>query len=188
MNIRMIALAGSLLLAGAAGAQTTTAPAKPAPLPPLPKLYAGYLQPELSCAMVKANETKCTIPAMTAGRYLVEATLGGPSKGAATSKQLLQIVVGNEACARTRPVEVAKTPALGCVVDLLTDSPSAITVRLAGDKDVVPDARGLKVTVVRLPWNGVVQSKGVPLKVRSAAPAATAKPVAKPTSKPSTSR
>lgn len=79
-------------------AQTTPAPA-PASAPP-PRAFAGYAQPTIpqsACRSVSPAETRCEIPAMTAGRYLIEATGTATSQGAG-ARQQMEIVVGDQLC------------------------------------------------------------------------------------------
>ena len=106
--MRTLIMAATLSVIGVAApsAQTSpmakapTAPAPPAaPLGP-PRAYQGYAQPEITpayCRVVNANQTTCTLPAMTAGRYMVKATGTSTAQGAGAMQQLT-IVVGNRAC------------------------------------------------------------------------------------------
>ena len=158
-----------LVAAGAAGA-TPTMPAPVqaarqaavvAPIGPLPRGLAGYAQPVIPasfCRVVSAAEAQCAIPAMTAGRYLVEATGTSTSQGA-DAAQALEIDVGGRQCGvakNTKPwTSGPRTFRMACEVTFMTDSPIAVRVQYA-DAKAVKDPKGPTVSIRPLPWNGVL--------------------------------
>ena len=73
------AIAAFSLAAASAGAQTPAAPANFA----LPHAYEGYSQPEITqCAAASPLRSSCTVPAMTAGRYVILARASATATGA----------------------------------------------------------------------------------------------------------
>lgn len=174
--MRILFLAAGLATLGAAApaAQTPTArpaaPAAPAAAPaaPLgpPRAFVGYTQPDIgasACRMVNPTQTACTLPAMTAGRYLIEAS-GTSTANAAGALQKLSIVVGSTGCgtADRRPTATAPWPAgtaktirLQCEVEILTDRPLSV-VAVYADEKATKAATGPTLVVKRLAWDGVL--------------------------------
>jgi len=163
-----ILITAALLVASAAVAQ-------PAPVIGPPKVFqqAGYAQPEIgpgSCKAVNAGETRCAVPAMTAGVYLVRADAISTAQGEGAVQQIT-LVAGDQSCTSTRSPD-PKTPwAVGakrtfrsaCVFTLLTDTPLAITAVYL-DAKATKDPGGPVVTVTRAPWTGVLGA--IPVSVK----------------------
>ncbi|HEY5070780.1 MAG TPA: hypothetical protein VII63_02000 [Caulobacteraceae bacterium] len=157
--MRLFALATALALAAGA------ALAQGAPTA-LPRAFAGYAQPAIgaaACRMVSAAETQCLVPAMTAGRYLIEAS-GTSTSQAADARQGLAIEVGAAPCGTARPANPAPWPSgprtfkVDCEVTLLTDRP--LTVRaIYADFHAVKDPKGPTLTMRALPWAGVMDAR-----------------------------
>src|SRR6184192_3468456 len=94
MRFLPLILAAASLIGGAAAAQ-------PAP-PSVPRAFSDYSQPDVTpglCRNVSPTQTQCVIPAMTAGRYLIEGA-GTSTATAADAQQAVQIVVGDTACGK----------------------------------------------------------------------------------------
>lgn len=146
-------------------------PAVPAaPLGP-PRAFQGYSQPEITavyCRVVNPGQATCTLPAMTAGRYLVKASGTSTAQGDGAAQQLT-ILVGNRACgpATRKPTPTApwasgaKTIRLNCEVLILTDRPLAVTAVYA-DAKATKAAAGPTLTLERLPWEGVLDVTAAP--------------------------
>jgi hypothetical protein len=131
---------------------------------PLPHAFAGYTQPAIgpaACRSANPAETQCVIPAMTAGRYRIEAaaTSSAPTVGA---NQVLQIDVGGVQCGVGRDnapwTSGSRTFRLDCEVTLLSDGPVPVKVTYA-DSQATKDPKGPVVTFTALPWNGVLDSQ-----------------------------
>jgi hypothetical protein len=141
MRILLIMTAGLSLLGVAAPSAQTPAPAPDAPpAAPLgpPRAFQGYSQPDITpayCRVVNPGQTTCTLPAMTAGRYLVKASGTSTATGPGAS-QKLALVVGARSCgiAERKPTAQApwasgpKTIRLNCEIMVLSDRPLPITV------------------------------------------------------------
>jgi hypothetical protein len=167
MKSTLLIAAVSLALAAAVQA----APAAP-PNYSLPQAYNAYTQPDVTqCQSTGPLERDCTVPAMTAGRYLIVAATDATSaKDDAT--QSLTIKLGEAPCVTTRPVAFTgkKGLRLGCVVNLLTDQPIVVAAVFA-THDATPSSDGPKLVFQRLPWTGIVQANPVTFR---GAPAAAA--------------
>jgi hypothetical protein len=131
---------------------------------PLPRAFAGYAQPAIgasACQSLGPAETHCVIPAMTAGRYLIEAAATSTAQGVGAN-QVLQIDVGGTPCGVGRDTETWKsgprTFRLDCEVTVLTDTPLNVRVVYA-DAQASKDPRGPVVTIRPLPWIGVLASQ-----------------------------
>lgn len=155
------AIAAVLLVPAVALAQTAPGP--------LPRAFAGYGQPTVTAAMCRsasAAETRCQIPAMTAGRYLIEAAGTSTAQGA-DAKQALEIDIGAVPCGLARPADRApwtsgpRTFKVDCETTLLTDTPLTIRAVYA-DFHAVKDPRGPVLTITSLPWSGVIGSRMFP--------------------------
>jgi hypothetical protein len=178
--MRTLTLA-TLIAAGlAATAAQAAAPAVPtasgapvAPSAPLgpPRAFQGYSQPEITmvyCRVVSTGQTTCTLPAMTAGRYLVKASGTSTAQGDGAAQQLT-ILVGNRACgpATRKPTPATpwvagpKTIRLNCEILVLTDRPLAVTAAYADTKATKAPA-GPTLTLERLPWEGVLDVTAAP--------------------------
>jgi hypothetical protein len=163
----------TLLLAALPLALATTAlaaPDAPAPSYPLPQAYNAYSQPDVTdCASTGPLERHCTVPAMTAGRYLIMAV----SSATATqpdATQTLAIKMGAAPCAQSRPAPFSgkKGLRLGCIVSLLTDKPIVVSA-VFETHDGTPSEDGPKLVLQRLPWTGVVESAAVAFRAPAAA-------------------
>src|SRR5580698_6164228 len=117
--MRSLAFATAALIASAAAIAAQAAPTKPhtdaaapaapvAPTPPPtpPKVFLdeGYAQPDITpgyCKNLDPGRTACTIPAMTAGSYYVEA-MGTSTATADGAAQQLTIAAGDQNCTSTR--------------------------------------------------------------------------------------
>jgi hypothetical protein len=161
--------------APAAAPQAAAAPVVDVP----PRGFPAYAHPDVTptmCKMVNASQAQCVIPAMTAGRYLVEAAGTStanpvtpptpPAKGAPPAKpqgpvQALTIVTGDKVCGQARtnePWTGVHTLKLNCELMIVADTPFVITV-VYGDANATKDPRGPSLLVHRLPWDGVVSSQ-----------------------------
>lgn len=148
----------------AAPAAAVVAPA-PAPVGP-PRAFVGYTQPDIgasACRTISPTQATCTIPAMTAGRYLIEAS-GTSTASAVGAVQKLGIAVGTTNCGTADrrptttnpwPVGTVKTIQLQCEVEILTDRPLVVQAVYADDK-ATKAATGPTLVVKRLPWDGVL--------------------------------
>lgn len=171
----LILAATAVVTMGAAAAPAPQAPAAPpvitaAPAAPLgpPRAYQGYAQPDIgatACRVMSATQTICTLPPMTAGRYLIEASGTSTAQGPGASQKIV-IALGTQTCgaAERKPTAAApwvsgpKTIKLQCEAEFLTDRPLQITA-LYGDDKATKAPAGPTLTVKRLPWDGVLTSK-----------------------------
>ncbi|MDP1630618.1 MAG: hypothetical protein Q8L66_04280 [Caulobacter sp.] len=169
MRPLIIAAALSVIGVAAPSAQTPTA-APAAPLGP-PRAYQGYAQPDIGanyCRVVNAGQTTCTLPAMTAGRYLVKASGTSTALGVGAA-QKLSIIVGNRNCgaAERKPTTQnpwtsgVKTIRLNCEILVLTDRPLAVSA-VYGDAKANKAPAGPSLTLERLPWEGVLSANVAP--------------------------
>ena len=154
----------TLLMAAFPLALAATAQAAPTAPPtyPLPQAYSAYSQPDVTqCQSTGPLERDCTVPAMTAGRYLIVAATEATST-AADATQTLAIKLGGAPCVGTRPVAFTgkKGVRLGCVVSLLTDRPIVVTAVFA-THDATPNPDGPKLVFQRLPWTGIIQANAM---------------------------
>lgn len=171
-TLLITALSLTLTAAGALAKTNPETPAAAAPVITLPQAYSGYSEPEITqCQTSGPLMRECTVPAMTAGRYLIRAAGNATSTGA-NATQALQIKLGGAPCATTNPAPFTGKQglAIGCVVSFLTDHPIVVSVVYA-TQNGTPDAKGPQLVLTRLPWNGVVEA--TPIKFK--APAAPAK-------------
>ncbi|HEY5106025.1 MAG TPA: hypothetical protein VII73_04530 [Caulobacteraceae bacterium] len=163
--MRKAAMAAVLLAATAGGAlaQTPSPPPPPAQTIPLgpPRAFPGYSQPQItaaSCRAINSAETQCTIPAMTAGRYLIEAA-GTSTWAAADPVQALGIQVGPTPCGRAQDKQAwtkgPRTFRMDCVVSVLTDRPLTVFA-VYQDSHATKDPRGPSLTFRQLPWDGLL--------------------------------
>ena len=161
--------AAAVVLAGAAAAQPpsrpTPPPPPPPPTPPRVFLAAGYSEPDITpgyCKNIDASQTQCTLPAMTAGRYLV-AVAGTSTATAADAAQQIVIQAGDQRCTSTRQPDPNTPWAVGtkrtfysaCMFTVITDTPLTITGAYI-DSKATKDPKGPIVSVNRQPWTGVL--------------------------------
>ena len=171
----------TLLMAALPLALAATAQAAPDAPPsyPLPQAYTGYSQPDVTeCQSTGPLERACTVPGMTAGRYLIVAATDATSTGA-DATQSLTIKLGDAPCVATRPVAFTgkKGLRLGCVVTFLSDQPIVVTETYVVHA-ATANADGPKLVFRRLPWSGVVQSTAVSIQsaAQNGAPTAAEAP------------
>src|SRR6202011_1331901 len=89
--------------------------AAPPPAPPKLFVAAGYAEPEIGGGARQAGnaaEGRCSVPAMTAGRYLVKAAATSTAQ-APDAAQQLSIVAGDQICTSTRSPDVKAPWAVG---------------------------------------------------------------------------
>lgn len=165
-----------ILAAGAAAAQAPARPAAPANFN-LPHAYAGYSQPEISqCSSAGPLRASCTVPAMTAGRYVILAQASATSTGA-NATQTLAILINGQSCAGLKSNAFTgkkSLPPLVCQVTLLTDEPLTINAAFQV-ANATPDPAGPHLIIRRQPWNGVIDARGGAVPPRPAATPAPAK-------------
>jgi hypothetical protein len=149
-----ILAAVAVVAGGAASAQT----------PASPRAFAGYSQgtiPASACRSPSPAETQCAIPAMTAGRYIIEAAATSTAQGAGAN-QVLQIDVGGATCGVGRNTTAwssgPRTFKLDCEVLILADAPVPVNVIYA-DSQAVKDPKGPVVTFKSMPWTGVLSAQ-----------------------------
>ena len=168
----IIAVTAALGATGAMAKDNPDTPAAAAPEISLPRLYSAYAQPAISdCRAISPLQRECTVPAMTAGRYLVEAAASATST-ATGATQSLTIKLGQAPCVATRPAPFTGKEGLrvGCEVNFLTDNPltvSAVYETHAG----TPDPKGPQLVLRPIPWNGVVEARGILFRAKANPPA-----------------
>lgn len=171
--MRTLMMAAALSVMGVAAPSAQTPPPAAAPAPPLgpPRAFQGYSQPDITaayCRVMNPGQTTCTLPGMTAGRYLVKASGTSTAQGVGAAQQLT-ILVGNRACgpATRKPAATApwttgaKTIRLNCEVLILTDRPLAVSAIYADAKATKAPA-GPTLTLERLPWEGALDVTPAP--------------------------
>ncbi|HZL00985.1 MAG TPA: hypothetical protein VFC47_13925 [Caulobacteraceae bacterium] len=171
MQIGILAAAAALLAPAVAAAQT--APGG------LPRAFAGYGQPAITpamCKVVSASEARCVVPAMTAGRYLIEAAGTSTAQGA-DARQGLEIAVGGMGCGIAQPTNPPpwtsglRTFRVDCEAILLTDTPLVVRV-IYVDFHATKDPRGPTLSLKPLPWLGVTSARMFAPEPPPAAPSA----------------
>lgn len=176
--MRTLIMASILSVIGVAAPSAQTLPrpavAPAAPVAPVgpPRAYQGYAQPDIGptyCRVIAPGQTTCTLPAMTAGRYLIKASGTSTAQGAGAAQQLT-IVVGSRACgpATRKPAATGpqwttgpKTIRLNCEVLILTDRPLPVSAVYA-DAKATKAPGGPTLTLERLPWEGVLDVTPAP--------------------------
>jgi hypothetical protein len=164
-TLLITALTLTLSAAGALGKTNPTTPAAATPVITLPQAYSGYSEPEIAqCQTTGPLMRQCTVPAMTAGRYVIKAAASATSTGA-NATQSLQIRLAGAPCAATAPAPFTGKQGLllGCVVSFLTDQPIVVSAVYA-TQNGTPDPKGPQLVLIRLPWNGIVEA--TPLKIK----------------------
>jgi len=166
-----------------AAAPATPAPAAaPAPVPDVPvRGFPAYAHPEVTpdmCKVISVVEAQCVLPAMTAGRYVVEAVgssvaaippapAPAPAHGAAApaklqgAAQALTIIAGDKVCGRAESPQWTTGPHVlhfSCEIMIVADTPFPVTVVYA-DINATKDPHGPTITVRRLPWDGVLSTR-----------------------------
>jgi hypothetical protein len=177
----LAALACALFATAAAAQPAALGGAKPAAAAPsftVPRAYQGYSQPEITqCVASPPLQRVCTVPAMTAGRYLIIAVGSATATGAKSTQGLSIRLDNNEPCESINPVTFTGKKALraACVATFLTDQPVSVTAVYAVE-GATPDAAGPQLILRRVPWNGVVEARPIVLPAPKPPPAAPAKP------------
>jgi hypothetical protein len=168
--MRLAILSTVLVATGALAQQPAPSAPRPPPPPPAPPrvfALAGYAEPPIgpaACHAVNAGETRCAIPAMTAGSYLVRAT-GVSTATAARAAQQLVIAVGDQSCSSVRRPESQAPWAVGarrsfnaaCLFTVVTDAPLAVDVAYLDDK-ATKDPAGPSVVITPEPWSGAIEA------------------------------
>jgi hypothetical protein len=161
MIYRILTVALLLAAPAAARAQTTGGP--------LPRAFAGYSQPAITasmCKVVSPAQAQCLVPAMTAGRYLIEAS-GTSTAQDGQARQALEIAVGDTVCGIASPANPApwssgaRTFRVDCEVTLLTDAPVVVRV-VYTDAHAVKDPVGPTLSLRPLSWQGVLGARMFP--------------------------
>jgi hypothetical protein len=169
MRNLILAVAALATGAGAASAQPggPAAPQAP-PAPPRVFLAAGYTQPDITpgfCKNVDISHTQCTIPAMTAGRYII-AVSGASTATAADGAQQIIIAIGNQVCSTSTrnpdphvpwAIGTKRTFVAACVATIITDAPLTVTAVYA-DSKATKDPKGPLLSVSRQPWTGFIDA------------------------------
>jgi hypothetical protein len=154
--------------------QTVSAAKPPAPArvsntpPDVPlrglQQYRHPAIPASACRLVNAGRKDCVIPAMTAGRYLIQATGSSMSMGP-KARQQLTIIVANRACAKianfTPWTGTTRGVTATCEVSILSDEPVVISIVYA-DSQALKVASGPAVIIERGRWNGVLEMREIP--------------------------
>jgi|SRR5580658_2318913 hypothetical protein len=141
----------------------------PAPLPTPPRAFAlaGYTEPVIpatSCKNIDAGQTSCLIPAMTAGRYLVAATVTSTATAADPAQEVV-LAAGDQSCriaykpgpGAPWPVGTKHTFRAGCLFAVVTDTPVVVTAAYF-DHAATKDAAGPGLVVIPQPWSGVLNA------------------------------
>jgi hypothetical protein len=153
-----------LASAGAAAAAPTSAPVS---------AFAGYNAPDVTadnCSLKSPGLVECFIPGKTMGRYLITV------RGAATSTgpdAIQGIVIGGSgwSCGQATSQKGAWSGSRGfvadCNVTILSDDPVKISAAFGGAQ-IQLDPKGPKVTIQRMPWDGVLNAGGLQARIETA--------------------
>ncbi len=148
--------ATALAAALATGPVLAQSPAS-APMPGFP----AYNHPNIGpgdCRVLNPNQAQCTIPAKTAGRYLVD---GAGTSTATGSGALQEIIIGGKTwqCAQaTNHAAWSSGPRtfhVQCVINVLTEEPLVVSM-LYRDANATKDPKGPVLTIASIPWNGIL--------------------------------
>ena len=167
--MRTLAFAALLLAAaGLAHAAPTKpgaeAPTAPPPGPPKVFVDEGYAQPDITpgmCSNISPKETRCVIPGMTAGDYLILAS-GASTATAAGAVQGIGIQLGNTPCNQAKSkntgegskpwlIGTSQTIRVLCEVKVLSDR-ELVVHAIYADDHATADAKGPNLSLRRLPW------------------------------------
>ncbi len=160
-SILLLASLSLSLAATTATAQDAIQTGAPADFP-VPHAYSGYSQPDITeCHSSGALERDCTVPAMTAGRYLIVGVAGATSTGD-DATQALVIKLGGAPCVQTKAVAFTgkKGLRIGCIVNFLNDQPLVVSATYTVHA-ATANADGPKLAFRRLRWDGVIQATAV---------------------------
>jgi hypothetical protein len=176
--MRSLALAAVLLAAATTAGIAQAAPTKPdaqapapPPIPPKVFLDEGYSQPDITpgmCENVGPKETKCVIPGMTAGDYLILAS-GASTATAAGAVQAIDIRLGNAVCNKAQSKNTgegskpwltgtSQTIRAACAIKILSDRELTIITTYADDH-ATADPKGPRLSLRRLPWSPVMSAE-----------------------------
>ncbi len=158
MKTAFAALVAALIAATGVAAQ----PADKAADIPMPGV-AGYDHPQIgddACKVVNPSLAQCTIPAKSAGEYVVFGSGTSTAKGAGAAQR---ITIGGEGWQCSPVTNTAKwssgprTFTVGCMIQILTDRPLTVAVRY-DDQNADKDPKGPKLVIRQAPWNGVLST------------------------------
>ncbi len=156
------------LVASAAAAASGAAHAQAAaPTPDIPMAgVVGYGHPAIGpndCKVINPSQAVCTIPAKTAGSYLVVASGTSTATGAGAAQQIT-IGGNNWVCAKATTSTTAgkwtsgpRTLQAACMIEVLTDQPLPVGVVYA-DVKADKDPKGPTLKLTAAPWNGIIAS------------------------------
>jgi len=162
MHARFVAAVAAAALFAPSLALAQAQPAADAPFPGV----AGYSHPDIgadACKKVDASRVQCTIPAKTAGRYLIEASGTSTAKGDNAAQQLVIGGNGWQCGPAVNKAPWAKGPRtfkLDCVLDVLTDQPVPV-VAVYADQNADKDPGGPTLSIRRVGWNGILDARPV---------------------------
>jgi hypothetical protein len=157
-----LALFVALGAANSVVAQAANAPAAPPPDVPMAGVV-GYNHPVIGpedCKVVNPGLTQCTIPAKSAGAYVVVAAGTSTAKEAGAAQQL---TIGGDGWKCSPVTNTAKwssgprTFQVACLIEVLTDQPLRVAVRY-DDVHAEKDPKGPVLQVQAAPWNGVLSA------------------------------
>jgi hypothetical protein len=138
------------------------APAQPVDTPMAGMV--GYGHPDIgadACKVVDASRIQCTIPARTAGRYLVEAAGKSTAKGEGAAQQITIGGSGWQCGPAVNKAPWSKGPRtfhLDCIVDVLSDQP-VLVVAVYADVNADKDPAGPTLVFRRVGWNGILDAR-----------------------------
>jgi hypothetical protein len=163
------------------------APPGPPPAPPHVFLAAGYSQPDITpglCETRGPKETRCVIPEMTAGRYVIVASGSSTAteEGAAQAIDIRLVSGGEEQiCARAQTNTAkggkpwsagARTIRVACIVQIISDDKLVVRATYA-DSHATPDGKGPVLAFRKVAWSPIWNAVAAPVQV-AAPPAAPA--------------
>jgi hypothetical protein len=122
--------------------------------------FQDYGHPAVDCQNKGPNETDCTIPGKTMGRYAISvqgtSTATGPG-----ATQVIGLGGPGWACGRAATQKAQwtgpRTFVAGCVVTVLSDTPLEVVAAFGGANSKLA-ASGPVVTIRPLPWTGVLSN------------------------------
>jgi hypothetical protein len=165
MRTALAALFVTLAAATAAAAQAADNPPPDVPMPGV----AGYDHPQIgadACKVLNPSVAQCTIPAKSAGQYVVVASGTSTAKGADAAQQL---TIGGQGWQCSPVTNTAKwssgprTFTVACMIQILTDRPLLVRV-LYADKNADKDPKGPTLAIQTVPWTGVLSAAVVAAK------------------------
>lgn len=113
-----------------------------------------------NCQNKGPNETVCTIPGKTMGRYAISAQGTSTATGPGAT-QVIELGGPGWACGRAATQKAQwtgpRTFVAGCVVTVLSDTPLQVVAAFGGANAKLA-ASGPVVTIRSLPWTGVLSN------------------------------